>query len=103
MPGDPFYVELARKLCEEFGWNKCHFAVAVGKRRHFVGGWGTDNFTPSFEVELSPGLFLYYQGREVDSGRIGKFFEHIQKVHRTERLTSLEFRKLTEVNDADRS
>jgi len=55
--------ELARQVCEQYGASRAYFAQKIGNRRHFLEGWGVENFQPAIEIDLDDGYVLFVKAK----------------------------------------
>lgn len=55
---------LCRWACARFGVKKIYFARALGRRRHYLGGFGEETYLPPEAVQVGPDLWAFIEGTE---------------------------------------
>jgi len=56
--------ELCRRACARFGVKKIYFARALGRRMHYLGGFGEETYLPPEAMRVGPDLWAFIQGAE---------------------------------------
>jgi len=52
----------AKDVCQKFCLDRVYFAKAMGKRNHFLAGYGRETFVGSQKIALTPKVNVFIQG-----------------------------------------
>jgi len=52
----------ARELCRKNSLTQVYFAQPLGRRQHYLAGYGEENYTSTEHLVLSQNLVIFWQG-----------------------------------------
>ena len=64
-----FLTGVCKQLCEEFALGKVYFAQIQGKRRHYLAGYGEEEYKHTEHIALSTNVAFFWQGCLSESAR----------------------------------
>lgn len=53
---------LCRQVCIRFGVKKVYFARSMGRRKHYLCGFGEETYLPPETVQVGPDLWAFIEG-----------------------------------------
>ncbi|KUK41250.1 MAG: Uncharacterized protein XD69_0697 [Clostridia bacterium 62_21] len=56
--------EAAARACAAYGVPKIYFALALGKRLHYLTGYGKETYLPATREPLGHGIWVFIEGGE---------------------------------------
>ncbi|MDX9703957.1 MAG: hypothetical protein RBU23_13075 [Candidatus Auribacterota bacterium] len=51
-----------KDLCEKHAFEHAYIAQKIGKRRHFIAGYGKENFTHTNRIDINGKIVFFWQG-----------------------------------------
>jgi len=52
-----------KKLCQNYNLEHAYLARKIGKRRHFLVGYGKESFTQTNHIDLTNQIIIFWQGQ----------------------------------------